>query len=101
MRTLIDGYNLMYAMGHMEKRFGPDGFRKARTRFLNDLASALGAVEAHQTTVVFDARYAPGHLPRESTFKGITVLFAVDEESADAEIERLIVSQATPKTLRV
>src|SRR4051794_37850945 len=101
MRTLIDGYNLMYALGHMEKRFGPDGFRKARTRFLNDLAAMLGPVAAHQTTVVFDASHPPGHLPRESTFKGLSVVFAVDDESADARIERLIAAQPSPKTLTV
>ena len=46
MRTLIDGYNLMYALGLLGKRHGPDGFRKVRTRFLNDLAGALGAIAA-------------------------------------------------------
>ena len=55
MRYLIDGYNLMYAGGLLGKRLGPDGFRKVRTRFLNDLADALGPLDAHQTTVVFDA----------------------------------------------
>src|SRR3954467_12446391 len=101
MRTLIDGYNLMYALGLLGKRLGPDGFRKVRTRFLNDLAAALGAVEAHQTTVVFDAADPPGHLPRESTFKGITVVFAVDDDDADERIERLIAAHSAPKGLTV
>ena len=90
MRTLIDGYNLMYALGLLGKRLGPDGFRKVRTRFLNDLAAAMGAVAAHQTTVVFDATDPPGHLPSESTHKGLTVIYAVGDESADDRIERLI-----------
>src|SRR5437868_5098367 len=34
MRTLIDGYNVMYALGLLEKRVGPERFRKARARFL-------------------------------------------------------------------
>ena len=55
MRTLIDGYNVMFAAGLMARRFGPDGFRKVRQRFLNDLAATLDPVEAHLTTVVFDA----------------------------------------------
>jgi predicted RNA-binding protein with PIN domain len=101
MRTLIDGYNLMFALGLMGKRFSPDGFRKARTRFLNDLAAAIGAVAAHQTTVVFDARFSPGHLPHESTHKGLSVLFAVEDEGADARIERLIAAHSTPRTLTV
>jgi uncharacterized protein len=101
MRTLIDGYNLMYALGLLGKRHGPDGFRKVRTRFLNDLANALGAVAAHQTTVVFDATDPPGHLPRESTHKGISVVYAVDDESADERIEHLIAAHSSPKTLTV
>jgi predicted RNA-binding protein with PIN domain len=101
MRTLIDGYNLMYALGLLGKRLGPDGFRRVRTRFLNNLAAALGAVEAHQTTVVFDAREPPGHLPSESTHKGMTIVFAVDDEDADARIEQLIAAHSSPKALTV
>ncbi len=59
MRYLIDGYNLMYAGGLLGKKLGPERFRKARLRFLNDLAATLGAIDAHQTTVVFDASDAP------------------------------------------
>jgi len=101
MHTLIDGYNLMYTLGLLDKRFGPDGFRKARMRFLSDLAGALGAVEANQTTVVFDAREAPGHLPRESTHKGMSVLYADEDEGADERIERLIAAHSVPKALTV
>jgi predicted RNA-binding protein with PIN domain len=101
MHTLIDGYNLMYTLGLLDKRFGPDGFRKARMRFLNDLAAALGAVAASQTTVVFDAREGPGHLPAESTHKGMTVFFAREDEGADARIEELIAAHSVPKALTV
>jgi predicted RNA-binding protein with PIN domain len=91
----------MFALGLLGKRHGPDGFRKVRTRFLNDLAAALGAVAAHQTTVVFDAHDPPGHLARESSHKGISVVYAVDDEDADARIERLIAAHSAPKTLTV
>jgi predicted RNA-binding protein with PIN domain len=103
MRTLIDGYNLMYALGLLGKRRGPEGFRKARTRFLNDLAAAIGAVGAHQTTVVFDANAddSPHHLPRESTYKGMTIIYALEDENADARIERLIAAHSAPKSLVV
>src|SRR3954470_14985209 len=77
MRLLIDGYNLMYALGLMGRRFGPEGFRQVRTRFLNDLAAALDPLEAHQTTVVFDAAEPPDHVPHELRHQGLTVLFAV------------------------
>ena len=82
MRFLIDGYNLMYAGGLFERRLGPTGFHRVRTRFLNDLAFALGPVDAHQTTVVFDASSSPGGVPKASTYKGLSLEFAVDQESA-------------------
>ncbi len=101
MRTLIDGYNVMFAAGLMGRKFGPEGFRKVRLRFLNDLAATLDPVDAHMTTVVFDANDAPGHVPASIRHKGITVLFAVDEDSADERIEDLIAGHPNPKTLTV
>jgi predicted RNA-binding protein with PIN domain len=101
MRTLIDGYNLMFAAGLMGTRFGPDGLRKARTRFLNDLASKLGPVEAHLTTVVFDVRKAPDGRPAESTHKGIRTVFAVANPTADERIDELIRAHGEPKRLTV
>lgn len=101
MRYLIDGYNLMYAGGLLGRRLGSERFRKARTRFLNDLADALGPVDAYQTTVVFDAAAAPEAFPPVSSHQGLTVVYAVDDDSADARIEHLIARHATPKTLTV
>lgn len=101
MRTLIDGYNLMFAAGLMARQFGPTGFRKVRQRFLNDLAATIGPVEAHLTTVVFDANDAPGHVPASTRHKGISVLFAVDHDSADEMIESLIARHSHPRTLSV
>jgi predicted RNA-binding protein with PIN domain len=101
MRTLIDGYNVMFAAGLMGKRFGPDGLRKARTRFLNNLASKMGPVEAHLTTVVFDVQKAPEGLPSESRHKGITTIFAVASPTADELIDELIRAHSDPKRLTV
>src|ERR1700761_4481913 len=101
MRTLIDGYNLMFAAGLMGKRFGPDGLRKARPRFLNDLAGKLGAVESHLTTVVFDVRKAPDGRPAEASHKGIRTVFAVANPTADERIDELIRAHPDPKRLTV
>lgn len=101
MRTLIDGYNVMHAAGLMGRTFGPDGFRRVRARFLNDLASRLGPVEAHLTTVVFDAKKVPEGLPSRARHKGITVLFAVDNPTADERIEEIISGHSDPKRLTV
>ena len=101
MRTLIDGYNLMFAGGLLGRKLGPDGFRKVRHRFLNDLAAALDPVEAHLTTVVFDAHSAPADVPAATRHKGLTVLYAVDVDTADDRIEVLISAHSSPKTLTV
>lgn len=101
MRILIDGYNLMYAVGLLGKRLGPDRFRKARQRFLSALARALSPVDAHQTTVVFDAATPPDEFPAVTAFQGITVVFAVGDENADARIEQLIARHPAPKSLTV
>jgi uncharacterized protein len=101
MRTLIDGYNVMFAAGMMGRKFDPAGFRKVRQRFLNDLAATLDPVDSHMTTVVFDANDAPEHFPASTNHKGITVLFAVDHDSADERIEDLIARHSHPRTLTV
>jgi predicted RNA-binding protein with PIN domain len=101
MRTLIDGYNLMHARGLMTGRFGPDGLRKARHRFLVDLAAALDPVEAKGTTIVFDAADPPADRPDRQAMKGMEILFAVGDESADARIEALIAAHSAPKSLTV
>ena len=46
MRYLIDGYNVMFAGGPVPRRSDPKALRRQRTRFLNELADALGAIDA-------------------------------------------------------
>src|SRR5690348_1920712 len=101
MRLLIDGYNLMHAAGRMSRRFGPDGLRRARHRFLNDLAAALGPERAGQATVVFDASSLPLNQAPESSHKGMTVIYAIEDDDADTRIEWLIARDSAPRSLTV
>jgi predicted RNA-binding protein with PIN domain len=101
MRTLIDGYNVMFAGGLMGQRFGPDVFRKVRNRFLNDVAAALNPIEAQYTTIVFDASQPPPDRPSSIRHKGMTIVYAVEAESADEQIEILVAGHSSPKTLTV
>jgi predicted RNA-binding protein with PIN domain len=102
MLWLIDGYNLMHAAGAIDKHVknGPT-FHRKRRRFLDVLAGALGADRAKQTTVVFDAKKPPADFPVESTYQGLSIIFALDDENADARIERLIAEHSAPKSLTV
>lgn len=101
MRLLIDGYNLMHAAGRMNRRFGPDGLRRARLRFLNELAINLGVHQASATTIVFDASSLPLNQAPESVCKGMKVIYAIDDEDADTRIERLIAQDSAPRSLTV
>jgi predicted RNA-binding protein with PIN domain len=101
MRWLIDGYNVMHAGGRLGPKLGREGFRRARRGFLDELAQALGPSVAADTSVVFDASVPPGDFAPTSIYRGLAVLFALGDESADARIELMIGEHSNPKTLTV
>ncbi|QEH37265.1 YacP-like NYN domain protein [Aquisphaera giovannonii] len=102
MAWLIDGYNLMHAAGAIGgKEVTREAFRRLRRRFLDELADALGPARARETTVVFDANSPPRDFDLETTYKGLRVLFALEDESADARIEMILAAHSVPKSLIV
>ena len=102
MRTLIDGYNVMFAAGLMGRKFepgrvpqGPPAIPQRPGR------DARPGRRPHD-----DRRLRRQRRPRAQSrlglqHKGITVLFAVDHDSADERIEDLIARHSNPKTLTV
>ncbi len=100
MPYLIDGYNLLYALGLAPTHAGPDGLARARRRLLAFLHDAHGA-EASEVTVVFDAAAAPRQVAEAEHFHGIHVLYAVHEPEADDLIEALIRRAVNPRDLVV
>jgi uncharacterized protein len=101
MRWLIDGYNVMHAGGHLASKLGREGFRRVRRRFLDELVGALGPDRTAGTTVVFDASVPPGDFPIETSYRGLHLIFALEDEDADTRIERIIGQDSNPKTLTV
>lgn len=101
MRYLIDGYNVMHALGLMLPRFGPHGLRNARQKFLNQVASGFGPLEATGITVVFDAQAPPQDVPRETVHKGVRCVFASDASDADERIETILDRDTAPRSLTV
>ncbi|HXG09163.1 MAG TPA: NYN domain-containing protein [Gemmataceae bacterium] len=99
MRYLIDGYNLLHAMGALGGRKGPGGLERARQRLLGLLSGAYGR-QASAVTVVFDAAEAPRDVPAEQDHQGIHVRFAHRQE-ADDLIEQLIRHTGAPRRLTV
>ena len=100
MAYLIDGYNLLHAMGVLRGRAGPKGLQKARLGLLG-LLSATYAEDAPSVTVVFDAAGAPPGVPQTQEYQGIHVRFAVHQDQADDLIEDLIGHESAPRQLAV
>src|SRR3954452_20184811 len=99
MPYLIDGYNLLHALGLLSGRVGPKGLEAARLRLLAFLRGAVGA--GGGVTVVFDAKGAPPGVKAEQEVEGIHVHFAVGQDEADDLIELLIQRDAAPRQLAV
>src|SRR5437588_7232801 len=100
MKYMIDGYNLLHALGLIRTRAGPADLHKARLGLLRLLHSRLGE-ESASVTVVFDADRAPGRLPEEEVYEGIHIRYAVHEPEADDLIEDMIRRQPVPQQLAV
>ncbi len=100
MSYLIDGYNLLHAMGLLRGRAGPTGLEKARLGLLGLLRAVYGE-EAKTVTVVFDAANAPRGASPEAEYRGIHIRFAVEQEQADDLIETLIRHDSAPQRLTV
>jgi uncharacterized protein len=95
---LIDGYNLMHAVGLLGHGVPQGGLERARTRFLDWLATA-----ARERTVllrvVFDAQNGPRASP-ELDHRGIRVSFAF-RQTADDAIEDMLAAEAKPLRVTV
>ena len=100
MDYLIDGYNLLHAMGALQGRVGPQGLEKARRALLGLMLGAFGR-GASNVTVVFDSANSPRDLADEQDYHGIQVRFAVHQEQADDLIESLIQHSSAPRQLAV
>jgi len=100
MPYLLDGYNLLYATGHLTAKTARHGLQSARKALLNQLVAGHGP-DAGGVTVVFDAQAAPPGCRGEVEYRGIRVLFSQQGQSADDLIEQLIRDEPRPRLLTV
>jgi len=98
MRYLIDGYNLLYALGLARKNGGRAAWDRARRMMLDWLADRHGAT-AGDVTVIFDAQNSLGGVVEES-HRGLRVL-RDRGRTADDMIEDLLREEKSPGTLTV
>ncbi len=101
MPTLIDGYNLLHALGWIDPSREAGDLRRARAALVRRVRRSLPAEEVAQTTIVFDASDAPPGAPQEFRDRGLAVRFAAGYEDADAMIEELIRAAPDPQRLTV
>jgi predicted RNA-binding protein with PIN domain len=99
MHYLIDGYNLLHALGRLTAKAGKHALDSARKGLLIQLVTWHGA-DARDVTVVFDAASQPAGPPGESEHGGVRVLFS-SGQTADDLIEELLRDEPSPKRLTV
>jgi predicted RNA-binding protein with PIN domain len=99
MPHLIDGYNLLYAMGRLTPRSNRHNLESARKALLIQLVAGHGP-DAGGVTVVFDAQAAPPGSPGADSHGGVRVLFS-QGQTADDLIEELIRHESSPRLLTV
>jgi predicted RNA-binding protein with PIN domain len=90
MLILIDGYNLMYAVGWANKGMTNPQWNAARRRLLDWLAEAQTKQKSHQFQVILDAQNLSKKYPSQSVHHGLAVIQA-QGETADDYIETLLV----------
>jgi uncharacterized protein len=98
MRYLIDGYNLLHALGLARKNGGRAAWDRARRDLLDWLADRHGAAVA-AVTVIFDAQNSLGGVVEEA-HRGLRVL-RDRGRTADDMIEDLLRDERSPRTLTV
>ncbi len=92
MRVVIDGYNLLFAVGRLGPRSGRPALEGARRWLVQQLRQ--GATAVADVTVVFDG-YGRAEAPGD-----VGVVFS-QGESADDVIEELIRAEPAPRRLTV
>ena len=98
MRYLIDGFNLLHALGLARRAGGRAAWDRVRVQLLDWLADQLGD-KASDATVVFDAQKAIGGIIEER-FRGLRIV-RDRGRSADDLIEDLLRTEREPETLTV
>jgi uncharacterized protein len=96
MRLLIDGYNLLHALG-MAPRAGAVSLKRSRSRLLDWLSNQLGARE-DDVCIVFDSKHKSDGAAQ--AHGAIHVRFA-SRETADDLIERIVREESAPAALTV
>lgn len=100
MLYLIDGYNLLHALGVITRDTSPAGLKHARLQLFRLLHDFHG-VQSPDVTIVFDAQNSPHGARAEMEYRGLAIRFAVDYPEADDLLEQLLEESPDPRNLTV
>lgn len=96
---IIDGYNMMFALGGLPRNFAQGELQKERKRLLELLSTTLSEKQKPDTVIIFDAKNSPSGSQGSYTVDGIAVRFAGNAGCADEEIEEIISAHSAPKQI--
>src|SRR5947209_19361687 len=99
MTFLIDGYNLLHALGLANRQMARGELQRARLRLLDWLGDGHPGATV-EVRVIFDAVNAPGPGSGEQDHRGVRARYAVGR-LADDLIEEQIAAEPQPKRLTV
>lgn len=97
---LIDGYNLMGALGLMAGKLAAHALHEGRQYLLNFLADSFKD-QSFTVLVIFDAAHPPRRIAAEQVHRGIQVRFAKGRPEADDLIEELIQTHPRPNEVTI
>lgn len=98
---IIDGYNLMHAMGIAKQRYADGELDRCRNRMQRELSAVLEESVLQLATVVYDAFESPSDDRRSFHANGMKIRFAPMGKCADSEIEDLLRTHSVPKRVLV
>lgn len=101
MYILVDGYNLLHAIGFHEPLSIPGNLERARRNTLDKLATYLTPEQCQKTIVIFDSGFRSRERPKQYEYRGIRVEFSFGFDDADSMIEGLIRKHQVPQKLLV
>jgi uncharacterized protein len=84
---VIDGYNLLHALGFLAGKVSSRGLEAARLRLQDMLIAGLGP-QSRQTTIVYDSKH--GRTVGEDEYQGLRILFSGAGQEADDVIEDIL-----------
>lgn len=102
MRTIVDGYNVIFNRGWLNETGHSMALEQSRDRLIRELADRIPATDRARVTIVFDAKTHPiKNVAAESLDRGFRILFAAEHDEADSLIEDLIRRHSNPKLLKI